>query len=267
MRKRDILALIALCVFVAASAGAAVRGGRMHAKSLMCSTNMKVLGAALSAYVDIYDGQLASLENTSVYPTWTQHFYLLRREYTPGNNLWKHWGCLYAAGLVADGRTFYCPAASGSIDEYISYCDPAPWGTLPQVSNMPPQGNGNQWVRATRGYLYWPQSTDTFKSNVSSEINSNAVGIYQVGCPKSATTLSMLDEGRAVGADLVYHDDGPYMANVLFWDGSVVYRGAPTASDGRKMQFNDAQQNPRGEAFASDWKRVTVAEWMYAMTK
>jgi prepilin-type N-terminal cleavage/methylation domain-containing protein len=62
--------------------------------------------------------------------------------------------CLYEARLLDDPKMFYCPSNKDDNRKYKSYCDPEPWGSLPQQYNK--DHNSNQWVRA--GYEWFPVS-------------------------------------------------------------------------------------------------------------
>jgi len=244
--------LIMVVVFVLLNAGALHVGGRLRAKTLACRKNLKEIGTALVDFCDMSDGTLPALERD----TYIYHYYIVRRETAPSSGVykWLHLGCLYDAGLLSDGRTFYCPVAEGATDEYLIYSNPAPWGTLPQVYNSVV---GNQWVRTREGYLYWPQSTTILTSAPTGEMWPN----YEQGYPTSATAVTYLDQTRAVVADIVFHQEERGKVNALFWDGSVVYQNGPTGADGTRWYF-DSMQRPDGE---DGWELVKLARWMYAL--
>jgi hypothetical protein len=259
MYKRDAIVLIGLLAFVLLNVGALSLGGHLRAKTLLCQANMKEIGSALTAYCDTYDGAMPTLEypfNPGPIP-YISHYYIQRRDVGGQVVKWCQLGCLYSSGLISDARTFYCPAAKGSSEEHLSYCDPAPWGTLPQNGQ---QNVVNQWVRAWKGYIYWPQSKDVYKT--AGEIPGSA---YQVGYPRSATMLDRLDQTKAIAADIVLHPEGGYKVNALFFDGCLKYQDAPSV--GGKSWYYNAAQEPDGAPFSADWTSVTVAEWMYALTR
>ena len=185
-------------------------------------------------------------------------------------------GCLFAAGLIDDGRACYCPATEGWFEEYRSYCDPPPWGTLPQNINYPPTGNGNQWVRAHRGYAYSPQSKDFVKTNVAAEVHSNAVGLYQVGYPKTPVHVSKLLQNKAFAADYTFHavKGTGWNLNAVFPDGHVTFQMQPKDPATDKSMYFRTAQYPSSVVDASGWHdtaeqarsaQVTIAEFMFAL--
>jgi hypothetical protein len=259
MQMKDAVVVIVFCALAVLTAGALSMGGRLHAKTLMCQKNLKVIAAALVSYADAYDGALPTLEKGN----FTYHYYICRRDKGPANNPypWYGMGCMYSGGFISDGHTFYCPAANGSLDEYLSYCDPAPWGVLPQqtIANVV-----NQWTRTRRGYVYWPQNQDVYTT--ASPPTGEATENYKVGFPRSATSLNNLDKSKSVVTDIVFHKEGRLKVNAMFWDGSVIYQDGPSATDGSRLYFNGMQFDSPDD-YAAGWGQVMIAEWMWKLHK
>jgi hypothetical protein len=257
----DAVVLIALCAVVVLTAGAMTIGGRMHAKTVMCQQNLRAIGQALNLYAEDYQGKLPTLERG----TYTWHYYVLRAENPTGSGIypWYHLGCVFGHGLINDARTLYCPATKGAMDEYIQYTNPAPWGTMPQMYNY--QNQTNQWLRASKGYIYWPQSKDlATQMDVAGYGSGNT--LYEVGCPKPATTLAKLDTSKAICSDSVYHfDGGNYKVNGLFWDCSVRYQDVPKSAEGKWLYYQQTTVFGEVVPASSEMRLVTMAKWMWLL--
>lgn len=265
----ELLVVIAIIAVLLAVLLPSLSNVKNLARRLQCGFRLKEIGHAYSMYQESYNGNLPTPEQNG---TWIQHYFVYRRD-TSG---WSNMGCLFAAGFIQDGRHFYCPATEGWYEEYKSYCDPPPWGTLPQKVNEPPTGNGNQWVRAHKGYAYWPQSKDIVKSNVATEIHSNAVGIYQVGYPKTPLIVSKLLQNKAFATDLTFHavKGTGWNVNAAFPDGHVSYQVQPKDTTTGKNLYFKTGQYPTNVVDGTTWhdtaeqdrsKLVTMAEYMFAL--
>jgi hypothetical protein len=276
LRICDAVVLVGLCAAVVLTAGAMSIGGRMHAKTVMCQQNLRCIGQALNQYVDKYNGGLPSLEKGTVYP-YMQHYYVIERSTSSdqsGPFTWYHLGCLFGAGLITDGRTFYCPRAAGGLDEYRQYASSSPWGTLPQylagTTTPIPPNTSNQWLRTIKGYIYWPQSRSLMQSYELPQYGNGLMyPLYAVGFPKPVLKAADLDPAKAIVADIVYHADGSqYMTNAVFMDGSVVYQNVPQAGSGKKLYYDYTQYGGSYDSPApSDWAQISMAGLMAALHK
>jgi prepilin-type processing-associated H-X9-DG protein len=259
MLKRDAIVLVVLCGLVVLCAGA----GRMHAKLVMCDANLKSIGEAMRMYCDSYDGKMPTLNPSFINGKWVDgnciHAQYVCSMYdasaTP-NQVWLLLGCLLKAGLVSDGRTLYCPSAPGYMDEYLSYSNPAPWG-----SNLPNQmpninGTGNIWLRITKGYIYWPQSTTLVTAGYHGVggvlLDGNGYSRYKVGQPAPPYLASQLDPARAMVVDGEAQKDesGKYKVNALFGDGHIRYQLVPQYSGKWICPYQGSR--PSG-AIATEW--------------
>jgi prepilin-type N-terminal cleavage/methylation domain-containing protein len=270
-----VIAIIAVLLAVLLPALAYVKN---LARRIQCSTNLKGIGHAYSLYSNDYGNKLPTPEQSN---KWIQHYYMYRRETSAGVYTWLNMGCLFGGGYLDSGKIFYCPATEGWMDEYKSYCSPTPWGTLPQNINNPPTGNGNQWVRAYKGYTYWPQSKDLVKTNVAAEVHSNAVDIYQVGYPTTPLLLNRLNQNKAFAGDYTFHASkgSGWNMNAVFPDGHVVYQVRPKDKQTGKDTYFELAQFPSSvttKDASGTWVwndptedtrnlKVTIAEFMFQL--
>jgi prepilin-type N-terminal cleavage/methylation domain-containing protein len=283
----ELLVVIAIIAVLLAVLLPAMANVKNIARRLQCSNRLKEIGNAYSLYQNSTGGALPTPEQTcantaTASPRWIQHYFMYRRETTSGSGIytWYNMGCMFAGGFIDDGKTFYCPATEGWLDDYKRYCDPAPWGTLPQKYNYPPTGNGNQWVRAIKGYSYWPQSKSLVKSNVATEVHANAVGVYQIGYPVTPMHITQLLQNKSFAADYTFHmvRGSGWNLNAVFPDGHVAFQSQPRNPAGKQMYFDSGQfpdtvvhKDAAGDeawddaAEKSRSAKVTTAEFFYAL--
>lgn len=266
----ELLVVIAIIAVLLAVLLPSLANVKNLARRIQCSSRLKEIGHAYNFYHESNSGNLPTPEQNSPNGRWIQHHYMYRRE----TLIWYNMGCLLAAGFIDDGRMFYCPATEGWLDEYREYSNPPPWGTLPQVSNT--EMGRNQWIRAYKGYAYWPQSKDIVRTNVAAEVHSNAVGIYQVGYPKTPVHFSQLLQSKAFAADYTFHavKGSGWNTNAVFPDGHVTFQPQPKdLATGRGMFFTE-NQYPSTVVSGGAWHdtaeqarslKVTVAEYMFAL--
>jgi hypothetical protein len=216
-------------------------------------------------YWGTYDGKMPTM---NAYGSGGQWYYgnCIRPHYvysvyyaeaTP-NQEWMLLGCLFKAGMVPDGRTFYCPATNGSMDEYGAYSNPGPWGSNidQQTPNIGPGATGNLWIRATKGYVYWPQGREMVKTGWITPYDSNPMPSvsswrYEIGKPASPFKASDLDTTKVMAVDGTPQRDstGGYKVNTLFPDGHTNYQFVPKHGDkwicpyqgGRPLDMNPAE--------------------------
>jgi hypothetical protein len=254
MHKRDAIVLIVICCVVVVCAGA-TRGSKL----LMCTTNLKKIGEAMPMYCDSYDGKMPTVSGGN----YIRSHYVCATYDTTTGQVWTMLGCLFKAGLVPDGRTFYCPSTRGWMDEYLAFSNPAPWGSNLDKQAPNPPGFGIIWLRITKGYIYWPQSTTMVTGSGSnlygvggvlldSGGSSGASLRYKVGQPAPPYLASQLDSGRALVADCEGQKDDStrYNVNTLFPDGHTRYQLVP--------QYNGKwicpyQVHRPADSVASEW--------------
>jgi prepilin-type N-terminal cleavage/methylation domain-containing protein len=269
----ELLVVIAIIAVLLAILLPSLANVKNLAKRIQCGYRVKELASAYNLYQESNGGNLPTPEQNASTGRWIQHYYVYRRGDQAGMP-WYNMGCLYSAGFIDDGRMFYCPATEGWLDDYKEYSNPGPWGTLPQVSNT--EKNRNQWVRANKGYAYWPQSKDFVKANVGAEVHNNAIGIYEVGFPKTPVKINRLLQAKAFAADYTFHavKGSGWNLSAAFPDGHVSFQAQPTdPATGKSMYFRTGQY-PSYVVDGSVWydtaeqnrsKLVTVAEFMYAL--
>jgi prepilin-type processing-associated H-X9-DG protein len=289
MRKCDAVVLVVICGIALLSTGAMSVGGRMRAKTLMCTANLQKIAQAMAAYTDNYDGKMPTMNVYTYSGTWRAQNcirvnYVLS-QYSDGaspRQIWMLLGCLFKAGLITDGRTFYCPATTGAMEEFLSYSNPAPWGSSIQlqVPNSGPDGNGNMWLRARKGYIYWPQGkqmvTESFRNPYDGQPlgepdSTNGWGRYAVGKP--APPLKFADLGPnyayAVDGEGQRDDSGGYKINTLFGDGHVKYQFVPRFTDpatGKRLWICPYQGSRPANADPLEWYRQSDGYWWDSVT-
>lgn len=278
----ELLVVIAIIAVLLSVLLPAMGNVKNMARRIQCANHLKEIGHAYSLYQSNFNGALPTPEQSGAdgANSWIQHYFMYRRGDQTGMP-WYNMGCLFGAGLIDDGKLFYCPATEGWYDEYKGYCDPTPWGTLPQNINNPPKGNGNQWIRAYKGYAYWPQSKDIVKSNVATEVHNNAVGIYQVNYPKTPKQANKLLQNKAFAADYTFHliKGSGWNVDAVFPDGHVSFQTQPKSLANGKAMFFEAGQYPAGVVTKNadgslTWNnpgeglnstQVTIAEFMFGL--
>jgi len=210
-----VIAIIALLMGILMPALSRVREA---AKRAVCSSQVKQIGTAMTAYTSDYDNRMpiynSNKENTN--PYLLIHSYALYRSDSAyvdanGNLLPMKLAVLYEGKYIADPKVFYCPSNINPLYRYESYNDPKPWGTLPQNFNALDGQGHNQWIRM--GYTYLPIDPKL-------PINSST------GMPEeTAKTIDSLDAQIPFLTDLVRHKaeishkrQNNYAVNALFKD-------------------------------------------------
>jgi prepilin-type N-terminal cleavage/methylation domain-containing protein len=272
----ELLVVIAIIAVLLAILLPALKNVKALGKRLQCSWRLKSIGTAWIMYGEKYDGKLPRPENvddetkdpTNVH--YNRHYYVVNRDSPKGSGLlgpWMNLGCLFGARLIEDGRSFYCPATEGWLEEYKSYCDPTPWGTLPQKRNTPPIGNGNQWIRVDNGYIYAPQSKEVVKNGNPGLAYPE---VYTIGRPEFAVTVKTVNQGKAFAADYTFHavKGSGWSGSAVFPDGHVSFGPAPKA--GGKSLYYSLNQFPDEAktdmvAFNASWQQTSLAEYMFAL--
>jgi len=279
----ELLVVIAIIAVLLAVLLPSLRGVRSLAQRLQCQSRLKTIGLSMAPYADTYDGKMPMLTgapNTATAGSFMRgHWYLSELIMATGIQKWYALGCLFKSDFATDPRLFYCPATPGWRDEYLSYCDPAPWGTLPQNEHGT---EGNVWVRAKRGYVYWPLArsimTPAEYKAIAGRPSDQSVGFslrYKAGYPNPAVKYADLDPSRPLSWDCSPHAirGSGYHYNIAFGDSHVTMQRVPTAN-GKYLYWY--QQSAASEGINvlpeeecdvsgvpnSNWQQV----WMYEFT-
>jgi prepilin-type N-terminal cleavage/methylation domain-containing protein len=291
----ELLVVIAIIAVLLAILLPSLQNVKSAAQRIQCSNKLRGIGQVLTFYADKYDGALPRAEwpknwgaVSSTNVPYNVHYYVYKRDFKDGNPaVWMNMGSFFGAGLIGDGRQFYCPATEGWRDEYQQYTTSGPWGTLPQ--NIP-DNSENQWLRAWLGYVWAPQSRNVIKSiapygtngvgNTDAPLADTAQWVnYKLNYPEYATKLVDLNQNKSPAADLTFHavKGSGWNGNAVFPDGHVSFQRQPKNGAGKNLFFTGSQY-PAGVADNDGgtdvWYdpvekdrsyKVTLAEFMFAM--
>jgi prepilin-type N-terminal cleavage/methylation domain-containing protein len=284
----ELLVVIAIIAVLLAVLLPSLQSAKGLAQRLQCQTRLKSIGGAMAPYAETYDDRLPMMTgapNTPSAGTFMRGHWNVS-ELKDDVQKWYALGCLFNAGFVTDGRLFYCPAAPGWREEYLSYSNPGPWGTkLDQ--QLPNIGAGNVWICVKRGYTYWPLSRKIMTAKEYASVLSRPAvqnqGFdlrYKTGYPSPAVKYSDLDPGRAISWDASTHavKASGYNYNVAFGDSHVIMHRVPKdTTTGKNLYWY--QQGPEGDgckilpeeecdasgAPNANWKMVQMFEFTLAL--
>jgi prepilin-type N-terminal cleavage/methylation domain-containing protein/prepilin-type processing-associated H-X9-DG protein len=223
----EVLVVIAIIVVLFALVIPALGRAKAQALNLHCSNRLAGIGKAMSMYADGTGGTLPRLqrdEDPQVpdsgpgYIEW-YHAYKWSNRNGP---YWCQLGCLYKAGYIDNGVTFYCPAVETWREVYRSNCSAdGVWG----------EGRVDPCLFAQ--YIYWPQSKVNYTAEQLEASRPGATGNYVAGLPMSATLLVDLNQHKAMVADYHFHSlkTSTWNLNVLFPDGHVTSNLQPRDED------------------------------------
>jgi prepilin-type N-terminal cleavage/methylation domain-containing protein len=234
----EILVVIAIIAVLLAVLMPALANVKNIARRLQCSSRLSGIGKAMTFYADKYDGALPTLQcdATLAYP-YSGHYFLemrLNAGQVAGQEQVIHFGCIYRAGLIDDARLFYCPATENWKDEFDKCVQDGVWGKVPNPRIT--RSDGSCWVTLEKGYIYWPQSKNCYaRQGVAATALSPAKPTgsmgdqVQYGLPTMATKIINLNPGKAMSADLTFHQvkGSGWNINALFPDGHVLLQPQP----------------------------------------
>jgi prepilin-type N-terminal cleavage/methylation domain-containing protein len=267
----ELLVVIAIIAVLLAVLLPSLQNAKGLAKRLQCSSRLKGLGSSMQPYCDAYDGMMpymSFVENLPAGPWKYQnsiraHFiYSVYRADMNPKQTWLLLGCLFKGGYIDSGKLFYCPATEGWLEEYQSYSDPAPWGSNLDLQKPNNPGNGNIWLRGTKGYVYWPQGRLMLKSLSASPYDSgtfNSWDRYAVGRPAPPMKYADLGPGYAFATDGEAHavKGSGFMCGAVFGDGHTNIQKVPQykdTADGGKVKWICPYQGHRpSEADPTEW--------------
>jgi prepilin-type N-terminal cleavage/methylation domain-containing protein len=289
LRKRgftlvELLVVIAIIAVLLAILMPSLQYAKSLAQRIQCSNRLKGIGQTVTFYADKYDGLLPIPEKPgSDYSKtfYNQHYYLLKRdnEKVAGQYVWMNMGCFFGCGLIESGTLFYCPATEGWLDDYKQYNSSSPWGYLPQFlpgTNTPIPANAtNQWLRASKGYVWAPQTKKLLGS--ADMVNYSAAGFatdpgttnfwsYAPGFPGYALKLVDLSQNKSISTDVMFH-----AAKGSGWSGNAVYPDthvsfSPQPQKESKGVYFDSSQFPSSSPLDSlSTVRVSLAEYVFSL--
>jgi prepilin-type N-terminal cleavage/methylation domain-containing protein/prepilin-type processing-associated H-X9-DG protein len=272
----ELLVVIAIIAVLLAVLMPALTSAKSLAQRMICRSRLKSIGLSVVTYSEQYDGRLMRADRKDA-----QGVERLKNEYWTLAMLkdaaigtqYYGLGCLWKSGLVSDGKLFYCPGVRNWLDEYKHYCNPMPWGTLPQVYNSTEYPSGNQYLRAYKGYLFWPQ---TRKLVTTAEIATYPVTgeRYAAGFPSTPYLYTDMAPNRSISLDCSPHTvKGTGLnANVLYGDGHVNQNLWPQDPVTKRYYFPNPADDAGWDIFpnldspyndvATYWREIKVCEYM-----
>lgn len=229
----ELLVVIAIIALLMGILMPALSRVREVAKRAVCSSQVKQVGVAITAYASDNENHMPvyNSNNTNVKPYLLVQSYVLYRSESPyvdanGKLLPMKLAVLYEGGYVANPKVFYCPSNKHLLYRFESYNDPKPWGTLPQTYNAKDGSGHNQWIRM--GYTYLP---------IDPRIPRNPTTRMP---DETAKTIDAIDPYVPFMTDHIRHKhqishkrQGTYAVNALFKDGHV------TLCNDRRVFDND----------------------------
>jgi prepilin-type N-terminal cleavage/methylation domain-containing protein len=211
----ELLVVIAIIALLMGILMPALSRVRETAKRVVCSSQLKQVGVAISAYAADYD-------NLMPYYGDEMHPYALYRSEPQwldpaGKPIAMKVACLYETGSIAEPKVFYCPSNKMSLYRFESYNDPQPWGTLPQRYNDEDGQGHNQWVRM--GYTYYPTDPKApiDESTQAPEGTAKRIDKLDPHIPYMTDTIRRIEH-------ISHKRQNTYAINALFSDGHVVLR-------------------------------------------
>jgi prepilin-type N-terminal cleavage/methylation domain-containing protein len=159
----ELLVVISIIALLVSILLPSLNQARETAKRVLCLSNLKQMGLGTFMYAEDNKGLLPSKREGEVWQGNYIAYFLLNNQSEP-----VRLGYLHKFGYCDNPKLFYCPSSKVKME---AYCDPMPWGTLPQVSNTM---DGHDYVRIS--YTYHPQS----------KVREPWVGGPAPGCPVRA---------------------------------------------------------------------------------
>jgi len=223
----ELLVVISVIALLLAVLMPALNRAKELAKRVVCGSQLRQMGIAVSGYSGKFDGALPNIKDAA--GKYEYHPFVAYRGDEPehrinGKLIPYRLACLYDAHLIDNPKVFYCPSNRDPARMYKSYIDPPPWGMLPQKYNteFDPQ---DQWVRA--GYEWFPVDKDPVMTSAPVIVR----GVKLPAPPRRlCTRYDKLSPSLAYCADVIRtrdwisHKYGKVCGlNLLYIDGRVVF--------------------------------------------
>lgn len=130
----ELLVVIAIIALVAAILIPALHRARMQAQRVVCAANMRDVGRAIHLYAQDYDGLLPPMNEDRRRQEAGQVEGHYTRWFRSGDGTWWNLGFIWIAGIIKDGRVFYCPSPDVRF-KYKNYSEPNFPSSSPLVAN------------------------------------------------------------------------------------------------------------------------------------
>lgn len=268
----ELLVVIAIIAVLLAILLPALRNVKDVAKRLQCQTRLKNIGTCIAPYADTFGGKMPTMTSEPDHKWMHGHWQLASLDTSTGVQTWYGMGCLYSGGFVDDGRLFYCLATDGWLDEYLDYSNPGPWGTKLDQQRPNNPGNGNTWLRCTKGYSYWPLARKNWTQGEFDSVRAlsgagnNFTARYNVDYPAAPMNYADLGMNRPLAFDFSIHSvkGSGYNINVVYGDSHVQLVRVPKNDAGQYMypwqQDGGVPYEDRTPAGApnSSWREVAM---------
>jgi prepilin-type N-terminal cleavage/methylation domain-containing protein len=153
----ELLVVIAIIGLLLAVIVPSLNKAKYYARRVVCAGRMSQIGVAMKLYADANKEYLPTNKAIVGGSEQTEmHGYVVYRSdwVANGKLIPLRFARLYESGYMDMPEIFYCPNNRDDTWKYESYTNPAPWGTLDQVSNAQASPPRNQWVRI--GLTYFP---------------------------------------------------------------------------------------------------------------
>ena len=125
-----LLVVIAIIALLMAILAPVLHRARMQAQRVSCASNIRQMGTGINLYAQDFDGLIPPMNE--VRPRQTEGHYT--RWFKSGDATWWNMGFVFKAGILKDGRVFYCPSPDVRF-KYKNYSKPMFPASSPLVSN------------------------------------------------------------------------------------------------------------------------------------
>jgi len=126
----ELLVVIAIIAILMAILAPVLHRARMQAQRVSCASNVRQMGTGINLYAQDFDGVIPPMNE--VRPEQTAGHYT--RWFKSGDGTWWNVGFVFKAGILKDGKIFYCPSPDVRF-KYKNYSVPMFPSSSPIVSN------------------------------------------------------------------------------------------------------------------------------------
>jgi prepilin-type N-terminal cleavage/methylation domain-containing protein len=270
----ELLVVIAIIAVLLAVLMPALRYAKGISQRLICQTRLKDIGKGLSVYAGQYDGLMpspASNPGPGEVPSISTPYEICQLQADGVTKLWMNLGCLYKAGMIADGRQLYCPGTAEWYKEYYEDHQIAPdgtrvpWGTLPLRYCA---GSGWQRIQTTKGYAFWPQARRLMTDYDLARTSRGSGPRYLRDYPATPAKYDELNPNKSLACDYTVHTvkGSGYNVNVVFSDTHVNMQKIPTSIVGGQLRYwYPYQSQPAPDSPTSQWLEINTSQYMFAL--